>query len=62
MGIYCVKMFNDEIDMVVGYATTKEKAEKMIDILKDVGLECSDFEYYYALTDTLEINDEAIPV
>lgn len=63
MKIYCVRMFNDEVDIVVGYATTEEKAKKMINILSNTdGFECCEYEYYYVFTDTLEINDAAVPV
>ena len=63
MKIYCVRMFNDEIDMVAGYATTEEKAKKMIEILKNTdGFECCEYEYFYVFTDTLEINGIPVPV
>ena len=63
MKIYCVRMFNDEIDMIVGYATTMEKAEKMIEILENTdGFENCEYEYYYVFTDTLEINDKLVQI
>lgn len=63
MKIYCVRMFSDEIDMIVGYATTEEKAKKMIEILSNTdGFEYCEYEYFYVFTDTLEINEVAVPV
>ena len=32
--MFCVKMSNEEIDMTVGYATTEDKAKKMISFLR----------------------------
>ena len=63
MKIYCVRMFDNEIDIIVGYATTEEKAKKMIDILmaKDE-FKDYEYEYYYAFTDTLEIDDDIVQV
>lgn len=59
--IYCVRMYDDEIDMIVGYATTKAKAQKMIDILENTdGFESCQYEYYAVFLDTLEINDKPV--
>lgn len=64
MNIYCVRMFSDDgIDMVVGYATTEEKAKKMIEIMKNTdGFDLYEYEYYSVFTDTLNINNETIAV
>ena len=63
MKIYCVRLSYDVADEIVGYATTEEKAKKMIEILKTVeGFEHCEFDYYYAFTDILEINDKIIPI
>lgn len=64
MSIYCVRMFTDDgIDMVVGYATTEEKAKKMIEIMeKTDGFDLYEYEYYSVFTDTLNINNEMISV
>ena len=64
MSIYCVRMFSDDgIDMVVGYATTEEKAKQMIEIMENTdGFDLYEYEYYPVFTDTLNINNEIITV
>lgn len=64
MNIYCVRMFNDDgIDMVVGYATTEDKAKQMIEIMENTGgFDLDEYEYYPVFTDTLNINNETITV
>jgi hypothetical protein len=62
--MYCVRMASDEVDMVVGYATTEDKAKKMIAIMKETdGFEgCYNYEYYKVFIDTLIINGEKIVI
>ena len=62
--MYVVRMFDDEVDMVIGYASTKDKAKKMIDIMKEIdGYDgCFEYEYHKVFVDTLIINDEKIVV
>ena len=64
MKIYCVKLIDyDGDDFVVGYATTEEKAKKMIDVIKKTdGFEDYDCEYHWAYTDMLIINDEEVVI
>lgn len=49
MKMYCVELVNyDEDNFIVGYATTEEKAKKMIDIMKTTdGFEDYDYEYHW---------------
>lgn len=62
MKMYCVELVNyDEDNFVVGYATTEEKAKKMIDIMKETdGFEDYDYEYHWVYVDTLIINGKVI--
>ena len=64
MKIYCVKLIDyDGDDFVVGYATTEEKAKKMIDIMKETdGFEDYDYEYHWAYTDMLIINNKEVAI
>jgi hypothetical protein len=57
-------MFSDEVDMVVGYATTEDKANKMIAIMNETdGFDgCYEYEYYKVFVDTLIINNEKIVI
>lgn len=62
--MYCVRMVSDEVDMVVGYATTEDKARKMIAVMeKTDGFDgCYNYEYYKVFIDTLIINGEKIVI
>ena len=62
--MYCVRMFSDEVDMVVGYATTEYKAKKMIAIMKETdGFDgCYEYEYHKVFVDVLIINNEKIVI
>ena len=64
MNIYCVRMYSDDgIDMVVGYATTEDKAKQMIEIMENTeGFDLDEYEYYTVFTDTLNINNKTITV
>lgn len=64
MKIFVVKLVDyDGDDFVVGYATTEEKAKKMIDIMKETdGFEDYDYEYHWAYTDMLIINNEEVAI
>lgn len=62
MDIYVVTMSNDEMEeMEIGYASSKEKAQKMIDTVSNTdGFEMNEYRYYKSTLDYLEINDEPI--
>ena len=62
MKIYCVQMINDDIgEVVMGYATTEDKAKKMIEVIqKTDGFEDYEYEYYYVHVDMLIINNKMI--
>lgn len=64
MKMYCVELVNyDEDNFIVGYATTEEKAKKMIDVMKATdGFEDYDYEYHWAYTDMLIINNEEVAI
>lgn len=74
MKLYLVRVGNDEMDIAVGVATTEEKAQKMIDVLKQTSyyenLSSVDeafrsLEYFYSEieTDTLTLDQKnKIPV
>ena len=50
-------------EFVFGYATTEEKAQKMVDILRSTdGFENYDFRIRFANTDTLIVNDTEIKI
>ena len=58
MKMYCVELINyDEGNFVVGYATTEEKAKKMIDFLSQTdGFEDYEYEYYWVYVDAIIMN------
>lgn len=60
--MYCVHMLNDDIgETVIGYATTEEKAKKMIDFLSQTdGFEDYEYEYYWVYVDTIIMNGNRI--
>ena len=62
--MYCVRMLSDEVDMIVGYATTESKAQKMIDIMHEAdGFEsCYEYEYYEVFVDMLIINGKKVVI
>ena len=62
--MFCVTMRNEEVDMVVGYATSEAKAKKMIEILRDLDGDepCYEYAYVKVFTDTLLVNDEEIRI
>ena len=62
--MYCVELINDDVgDMVIGYATTEEKAKKMIEIMKSTdGFDDYEYKYYWIYVDGLMINDKKIEV
>ena len=61
MKIYCVRMFSDEVDMTVGYATTEEKAKQMIEFMECLdGYELYEYEYYWVYVDAIIVNDKKI--
>lgn len=60
--MYCVQMFNDDIgETVLGYATTEEKAKKMIEVLSQTdGFEDYEYEYYWVYVDAIIMNGNKI--
>ena len=62
MKMYCVELVNyDEGNFVVGYATTKEKAKKMIEVMKEAdGFDGYEYEYYWVYVDTIILNNKKI--
>lgn len=56
--MYCVQMLNDDVgETVLGYATTEEKAKKMIEALKRTdGFEDYEYEYYWVYVDAILMN------
>lgn len=56
--MYCVQMLNDDVgETVLGYATTEEKAKKMIKVLKRTdGFEDYEYEYYWVYVDAILMN------
>lgn len=64
MKIYCVELINyDGDNFICGYATSVDKAEKMIDFMKTVdGFDDCDYDYHWVYVDTLIINNEKITI
>ena len=61
MKMYCVRMFSDDVDMIVGYASTEAKAKQMIDFMECLdGYEFYEYEYYWVYVDALMVNNEKI--
>ena len=62
MKIYRVELIDyDEGNLTVGYATTEEKAKKMIEVLKEVdGPDSYDYEYYWVYVDCIVIDGKDI--
>ena len=62
--MYCVELVNeDEGNLVIGYATTEEKAKKMIEVMKATdGFEDYEYEYYWIYVDGLVINHKEIEI
>lgn len=60
--MYCVELINDDTEnLVIGYATTEEKAKKMIENMKSTdGFEDYEYEYYWIYVDCIVINNEKI--
>ena len=60
--MYCVQMLNDDIgEIVMGYATTEEKAKKMIEVLSQTdGFDDYEYEYYWLYVDTIIMNGNRI--
>ncbi len=60
--MYIVRMRSEEVDMVVGYATTEDKAKNMIAVMEGIdGFEgCYEYEYHKVFVDTLIVNGEKI--
>ena len=60
--MYCVQMLNDDIgEIVMGYATTEEKAKKMIEVLSQTdGFDDYEYEYYWVYVDTIIMNGNRI--
>lgn len=64
MKIYCVNLIDyDGENFVMGYATTEEKAKKMIELMQsEDGFENYEYQYYWAELDKIIVNDELISV
>jgi len=64
MKIFCVKLIDyDGDDYTVGYATTEEKAKKMIGVMKSTdGFEDYNYEYHWAYTDMVIINNKEVRI
>ena len=62
--MYCVELINyDTENLIIGYATTEEKAKKMIELMQSTdGFEDYEYEYYWIYVDGLKINDQDIEV
>lgn len=59
--IYLVRSYNDDCgELIVGYATTEEKANKMVEKLVSVFEDAFEYEVIPVKTDMLCINDEEI--
>ena len=60
--MYCVQMLNDDIgETVLGYATTEEKAKRMIEVLSQTdGFEDYEYEYYWVYVDAIIVNGNTI--
>ena len=60
--MYCVQLLNDDIgEFVIGYASTEEKAKKMIETLKKTdGFEDYEYEYYWVYVDAIIMNGNRI--
>lgn len=59
--IYLVRSYNDDCgELIVGYATTEEKANKMVEKLVSVFEDSFEYEVIPAETDMLFIDDEEI--
>lgn len=59
--IYLVRSYNDDCgELIVGYATTKEKANKMVEKLVSVFEDAFEYEVIPAETDMLCIDDKEI--
>ena len=59
--IYLIKSCNEDYgELIVGYATTEEKANKMVAKLVSVFEDTFEYEVISAQTDMLLINDEEI--
>ena len=60
--MYCVQLLNDDIgEFVIGYASTEEKAKKMIETLKQAdGFEDYEYEYYWVYVDTIIMDGNRI--
>lgn len=62
--MYCVELLNDDTgNIVVGYATTEDKAKKIIEIMKTTdGFEDYEYEYYWIYVDGLMIDNKKIEI
>ena len=59
--IYLVRSYNDDCgELIVGYATTEEKANKMVEKLVSVFEDAFEYEVIPAEMDMLFIDDEEI--
>lgn len=59
--IYLVRSYNDDgAELIVGFATTEEKANKMVEKLVSVFEDAFEYEVIPAETDMLFINGEEI--
>ena len=57
-----LQMLNDDIgETVLGYATTEEKAKRMIEVLSQTdGFEDYEYEYYWVYVDAIIVNGNTI--
>lgn len=62
MKMYCVRMYSDEVDMIVGYASTEEKAKQMIEFMEclDGYEDCYSYEYYLVYIDAIIVNNKKV--
>ena len=62
MKIYCVELINYDADnIVVGYATTEEKAKQMIDLMVCLdGYDSYEYEYYWVYVDAIMVDNKKI--
>ena len=61
--MYRVVMLNDDIggEAIMGYATTEEKAKKMIEVLSQTdGFEDYEYDYYWVYVDSFVIGGNKI--
>ena len=59
--IYLVRSYNDDYgELIVGYATTEEKANKIVEKLISVFEDSFEYEVIPAKTDLIFINDKEI--